>query len=100
MIIFVFLVVNDDAVNGALLGVLEWTTPVVQFDVFFGFEITGLFMAGVFNIKAVFSNLVVLAAVVIVFAAAVVVVFMIRVVGGINFIKSVGSETESKLYIF
>ena len=99
-IIFVFLVANDDAVNTALLGVLEWATSVEDCDLFFRFEIVGLFVTSGIDIRAVVSNLVVLAVVVIVFVATVVVVFMIRVVGGINFMKSVGSETESKLYIF
>ena len=85
-IMFVFLVASDEAINTALLGVLEWTISVEDFVVFFDFEI-------------IVSSLVFLVAVVIVFVVAAVVVFMIRVVGGINFIKSVGSETESKLYI-
>ena len=85
-IMFVFLVASDEAIITALLGVLEWTISVEDFVVFFDFEI-------------IVSSLVFLVAVVIVFVVAAVVVFMIRVVGGINFIKSVGSETESKLYI-
>lgn len=85
-IMFVFLVASDEAINTALLGVLEWTISVEDFVVFFDFEI-------------IVSSLVFLVVVVIVFVVAAVVVFMIRVVGGFNFIKSVGSETESKLYI-
>ena len=85
-IMFVFLVASDEAIITALLGVLEWTISVEDFVVFFDFEI-------------IVSSLVFLVVVVIVFVVAAVVVFMIRVVGGINFIKSVGSETESKLYI-
>lgn len=98
-IMFVFLVASDEAINTALLGVLEWTTSVEDFVVFFDFEITGLFVAGDVDIRAIVSSLVFLVVVVIVFVVAAVVVFMIRVVGGFNFIKSVGSETESKLYI-
>ena len=98
-IMFVFFVASDEVINTALLGVSEWTISVEDFVVFFDFEITGLFVAGDVDIRAIVSSLVFLVVVVIVFVVAAVVVFMIRVVGAINFIKSVGSETESKLYI-